>query len=213
MSSQHTHQIWAQSDTVCLPKLFLYQNCSVLKLQQSELTKPLSNLMLLWPKPQTSYPDRSTQSKERAHQVWSRSKHVWSSEHRLEDRPVRCTKSWQKSPLLLLPLFSLGCGILVCSLILWHDSQLLAHTLTQPPRMVRFCSHLSRMQLGRWIRTSINDWHVLDFSGRYWAANTPPCGKHGPSCRSPQHFFNRWYTCYAYSKKILNSIWWPPSTY
>jgi hypothetical protein len=48
--TQHTDQKSSQSDTVCLPKLFVSQNCSVLKLQQSKLTKLLLSLNLLSPK-------------------------------------------------------------------------------------------------------------------------------------------------------------------
>jgi hypothetical protein len=55
MSSQHTDQKLAQFDTVCLPKLFIFQNCSVLTLQQSKLTELTPNLNLHWPKSQTMY--------------------------------------------------------------------------------------------------------------------------------------------------------------
>jgi hypothetical protein len=93
---------------------------------------------------------------------------------------------WTDSPLLLLPLFSLGCGVLVCSLTLSQQQprSWLALLLsdTQPPKWLGFSPlYLSRRHLSRWIRTSINGWYVLDFLGWCWAANTPPCGGTWPN--------------------------------
>jgi hypothetical protein len=51
MFSQHNDQKSAQLNTVCLPKLFVSQNCSVMKLQKSEITKLLSNLNTSDPNP------------------------------------------------------------------------------------------------------------------------------------------------------------------
>jgi hypothetical protein len=162
----------------------------VLKLQQSELIKLLSNLKLHWPKSQTVQPNQSTQSKEQDLQVWSQSKYVWGSNHQLEDRPVRSLKTRQKSPLIIIPLFSHGCGILVCSLTIsqqqprsWLALACLTHSHQGWQGFSPYTS--SRRHLSRWMQTTSNSWYVLDFLGWCWAANTPPSRETWPSKTNP----------------------------
>ena len=110
MSPLTTEKSSAQSDTVSLPKQTIYQNCSLLKLQSPELTKPLSNLMLRPTNPQTNWLDRSTLSVERAHQVWCKFKNAWASNHWLEADRFRGTKSGQISSFLSSPKLCCVCS-------------------------------------------------------------------------------------------------------
>jgi hypothetical protein len=51
------YQVSAQPDTISPPKTIVYKNCSILKLQLPELTKPLSILVLYSTNPQSNWTD------------------------------------------------------------------------------------------------------------------------------------------------------------
>ena len=80
-----THQNSAQTDTVWPSKQFIYQNCSVLKWQQTELTRHLSNPMFYSTNTQTNFRHWRVLSKEWDHQVWGQSNFVWVTNRWLED--------------------------------------------------------------------------------------------------------------------------------
>ena len=92
-----THQNSTQPDTVWPSKQFIYQNCSVLKWQQTEPTRYLSNPMFYSTNTQTNLRHLRVLSKEWDHQVWSQSNFVWVTNRRLEDNRFRATKSGQIS--------------------------------------------------------------------------------------------------------------------
>ena len=98
-----THQNSTQTDTVCPSKQFIYQNCSVLKWLQPELTKHLSNPMFYSTNTQTNLRHWRVLSKEWDHQVWSKSNFVWVTNRRLGDNRFSATKSGQ----ILCSFFSL----------------------------------------------------------------------------------------------------------
>ena len=71
-----THQNSTQMDTVWPSKQFIYQNCCVLKWQQTEPTRYLSNPMFCSTNTQTNLRHWRVLSKEWDHQVWGQSNFV-----------------------------------------------------------------------------------------------------------------------------------------
>ena len=92
-----THQNSTQPDSVWPSKQFIYQNCSVLKWQQTEPIRYLSNPMFYSTNTQTNLRHWRVLSKEWDHQVWGQSNFVWVTNRRLEDNRFRTTKSGQIS--------------------------------------------------------------------------------------------------------------------
>ena len=86
-----------QPDSVWPSKQFLYQNCSVLKWQQTELTRYLSNPIFYSTNTQANLRHWRVLSKEWDHQVWGQSNFVWVTNRRLEDNRFSATKSRQIS--------------------------------------------------------------------------------------------------------------------
>jgi hypothetical protein len=92
-----TDQNSSQTDTVWLSKLFIYQNCYVLNLQQTDLIEHLLNPMFYSPNSQTKLRHWSVLSKEWDYQVWGQSNHVCVTNRRLEDNRFSTTRSGQIS--------------------------------------------------------------------------------------------------------------------
>jgi hypothetical protein len=92
-----THQNLAQTDTIWLSKQSIYQNCSVQKWQQTELTRHLSNSMFYSTNTQTNLRYWRVLSEEWDHQVWGQSNFVWVTNRRLEENRCSATKSGQIS--------------------------------------------------------------------------------------------------------------------
>lgn len=104
-----THQNSTQPDTVWPSKQFIYQNCSVLKWQQTEPTRYLSNPMFYSTNTQTNLRHWRVLSKEWDHQVWGQSNFVWVTNRRLEDNRFSATKSGQISCSFFSLLHTLRC--------------------------------------------------------------------------------------------------------
>ena len=104
-----THQNSTQPDTVCPSKQFIFQNCCVLKWQQTEPTRYLSNLMFYSTNTQTNLRHWRVLSKEWDHQVWGQSNFVWVTNRWLEDVRSCTLKSRQISRSSLSLLHTLWC--------------------------------------------------------------------------------------------------------
>ena len=89
-----THQNSTQPDIVWPSKQFVYQNCSVLKWQQTEPIRYLSNPMFYSTNTQTNLRHGRVLSKEWDHQVWSQSDFVWVTNRWLEDVRFWYSKIW-----------------------------------------------------------------------------------------------------------------------
>ena len=109
MSPLTAHQNSAQTDLVWLSKQRGYRNCAVLKWQQTEPTRYLSNLMFYSTNTQTNLRHWRVLSKEWDHQVWGQSNFVWVTNRWLEDVRSYTLKSRQISRSSLSLLHTLWC--------------------------------------------------------------------------------------------------------
>ena len=116
-----TDQNSTQPDTVWPSKQFIYQNCSVLKWQQTDLIKHLPNPMFYSPNSQTKLRHWCVLSKEWDYQVWGQSNLVCVTNRWLEDVRFCTLKSRQISR---SSLCFTHCG--VCSIHLYSRSLCIA---------------------------------------------------------------------------------------
>jgi hypothetical protein len=157
MSLLTTDQNLAQTDTVWLSKQFIYQNCSVLRLQQNEQTKPLSTLMFYSTNPQTNLRRRRVLSEEWDYRVWVQSNHVWVTNYRLKCNRLSATKSRQIACSSFSSLHTLWC--VFCTFWLFAQQQQL-FLLRMEAKFYLIC--FLGNNLNRWFRYQPDDTYALN---------------------------------------------------